>query len=121
MPNQSRPLTPPAPQKFQTRELPEDYYIEKGLASNPETDVRLQEQIWDFLGQVPGLDLSEIEVDVSDCVVTLMGTFTDPQIQGRVVHNIMNFNGVRQVKDQTHLIQKHPQMQSSDRGTDREI
>lgn len=108
MAQQNRTMTQAVNKDVEGKRLPQEYFVEKG-AVEKSSDLQLQERIWSFLKSVPELDLSEVEIDIADGVVTLMGTFTDEQIQGRVLHHIMRLAGVRQVNNQSHLLKKHPQ------------
>lgn len=99
---------------IEKKRLSEEYFIEKGFAAL-ESDVRIQEDIWKFLKTVPNLDLSEIEVDVREGLVTVMGTFSDSQIQGRVVHHILRtIGGVRHVSDKSRVLAKQETMNVSE-------
>lgn len=108
MAQQNRSMTQLMNKDVEGKRLPQEYFVEKG-AVEKKSDLKLQERIWSFLKSVPELDLSEVEIDISDGVVTLMGTFTDEQIQGRVLHHIMRLDGVRHLNNQSHLLRKHPQ------------
>ena len=106
MPSQTRPLTQAVNKDVEKKRLSIDYFVEKGATANQDGDVHLQREIWNFIRSFPNLDPSEIEVDISNGAVTLMGTFENVQIQGQVIHNIMRMNGVVSVNDQTHVLKK---------------
>lgn len=114
MPNQIRSQNSLSTKDVESRRLSQDYYVEKSQTGNDDGDHRLQQSIWSFLKAAPDLDISEVEVDVSDGVVTVMGTFPTAQIQGRIVHGIMNIVGVRRLVDETHVLNKHELKNSSE-------
>lgn len=116
MPNQIRRENQLSNKDVEKKRLPQEYYIDKSQTGNGEGDVGLQESIWSFLKSLPELDISEVEIDVSDGVVTVMGTFPTAQLQGRIVHTIMNLDGVRRVVDQTHVLHRHQFKETSDEG-----
>ncbi len=106
MPFQPRSQSSPVNKNFEKKRMSEEYYVEKGLAANPPSDTRIQECVWHFLKNFPGLDVAEIEVDVRDSNLTLLGTFPDEQMQGRVVHGLRGVQGVRHVRDRTRILKK---------------
>lgn len=95
-------------QNVEKKRLPQSYFVSKSPNGKSEQDCQLLDSIWSFLKSVEKLDISEIEVDVEDRKVDLFGTFTDAQLQGQVVHGIMNIDGVDEVHNQTRILTKHP-------------
>jgi osmotically-inducible protein OsmY len=106
MPIQIRPEIQLSNKDVEKKRLPQEYYVEKSLAANSQ-DVVLQEKIWSLLKNFSGLDLAEIEIDISEGQVTVMGTFPNEQTQGHVVHHIMNLGGVKRIDDRSHVLHKH--------------
>lgn len=88
------------------RRLPRDYYVGKGPRGYHRTDRRLQEEIWKILLREPGLDLDEIEVDVSGGEVTLMGVLPDRRMKYRIENLILSCWGVTDVRNQIRILRK---------------
>lgn len=115
MPNQIRSQNQLSNKDIETKRLPQEYFIEKSQTGSGDGDFQTQQAIWSFLKSVPELDISEVEVDVSNGVVTIMGTFPSAQQQGHIIHFIMNnVPGVAKVVDQTHILHHHTLKNSPD-------
>jgi osmotically-inducible protein OsmY len=100
-----RPQTSPVT-KDPNRRLSKEYFISKSTGRNSPPDLQIQDELWTKLQQEPGLDLTEIEVDINDGYVLLTGTVLDENTRGHIEHKALLCRGVRQVENQIHVLRK---------------
>lgn len=86
--------------------LPLEYFVGKGPRSYRRSDERIQEEVWSLLMAEQDLDLSEIEIDVKDGEVTLMGTLPERRMKYRLEDKIAQCAGVKDVLNKIHILKK---------------
>ena len=88
------------------RSLPLNYFVGKGPKTYHRSDERIQEEIWTLLMAKPDLDLSEIEVDVKDGEVTLMGTLPNRPMKYHLENKVAEIMGVKDVTNKIRILKK---------------
>lgn len=88
------------------QKLPLEYFVGKGPKSYRRSDERIQEEVWTLLMAEQDLDLSEIEIDVKEGEVTLMGTLPDRRMKYRLEDKVAQCAGVRDVVNNIHVLKK---------------
>src|SRR5690606_37761904 len=80
-------------------------YSGRGPKGYRRSDERIREDVCDCLEREPGVDASEIEVKVSEGVVTLSGHVEDRRTKRHAEDVIENLHGVRDVKNELSVDQ----------------
>ncbi len=75
----------------------------KGPKGYKRSDDRIKEEVCETLARNPRIDASEVEVEVSDAVVTLSGTVESKDIRRAAEMAIENLSGVDDVKNEIRV------------------